>query len=63
MDRDPFSTLRHIIPKHDFKVKGKDVASDEDVLVTVAIWHPLVGFTKPVTSLDETYNLSNPEES
>lgn len=48
----PFSSVEAYHAETEFyKVKGKDVAGDEDVLVTVAIIHLLVGFTRPVTFL------------
>lgn len=60
-NNDPFSSAKSYHAEERFyKIKGKHVVDDEDVLVIVMLRHPLVGFTITVTPLEwgttETYH-------
>lgn len=49
IDSDPFSSAEaYLVEARLNKKKGKDVAKDDDVPVTVTPRHPLAGFTRPV---------------
>lgn len=47
-DNDLFSSVEALF----YKMMGNEVAKVEDVPITVLIKHPLVGFTRPMTSLE-----------
>lgn len=52
-DNDPFLNAEvYNVEARLHKTKGKDKADDVKVLVTIPITHPLVGFTRDVTSLE-----------
>lgn len=52
-DNNPVSSVAayHVKERY-YKVKGKEVAKDDDVTAAVLIRHPLVGFTQLMTSLE-----------
>lgn len=52
-DNDPFSTFEAYHTEARFyKMKGKEVADEEDVSVLFPIRHPRAGFTRLVTTLE-----------
>lgn len=52
-DNDPFSSIEACYAKfRSYQAKGKGKIDETDVLVTIPIRHPLVGFTCPITSLE-----------